>query len=138
MNKSSLYFLTDRNKEFCTYTGVFGVLLSLTCLIQHFVIAIPHWVTFMVTLVYLFTITSFALLALQKAAAPVMLIISSVLVFMTEAFLMITGLFSLVVILLFIYCIVITIVVYMDGIPKKLSTEAAKQRAERNEWVGKI
>lgn len=138
MNKSSLYFLTDRNKEFCTYTGVFGVLLSLTCLIQHFVIAIPHWVTFMVTLVYLFTITSFALLALQKAAAPVMLIISSVMVFMTEAFLMITGLFSLVVILLFIYCIVITIVVYMDGIPKKLSAEAAKQRAERNEWVGKI
>jgi hypothetical protein len=97
MNKSSLYFLTDKNKDLCTYTGVFGILLSLTCLIQHFVVAIPHWVTFIITLVYLLTITSFSLLAVMKPAAPVLLIISSVLVFLTEAFLIISGLFSLVV-----------------------------------------
>lgn len=138
MNKSSLYFLTDKNKDLCTYTGVFGILLSITCLIQHFVVAIPHWVTFIITLVYLLTITSFSLLAVMKPAAPVLLIISSVLVFLTEAFLIISGLFSLVVLLLFLYCIIITVIVFVDGIPKKLAAEAAKRRAEANEWAGKI
>lgn len=129
---------TNKQQDFCAYCGIFGVLISLTCIIQLLVIAEAHWIPFTLLCMYVFVLTSFILLALQKPVAPLLLIISSFLSLLAEAALILTALFSAIVIIQFIYSVVITVVVYMDEIPKRLKEKAALLKAEKESWAGKI
>lgn len=129
---------TNRQQDLCAYLGIFGVLIALTCIIQLLIIANAHWIPLTLLGMYLFVLTSFILLALQKSVAPLLLIISSFLSLLSETALILTGLFSAIVILQFIYSIVITVFIYMDEIPKRLKEKAVLLKAEKDSWAGKI
>jgi hypothetical protein len=129
---------TSKQQDLCGYCGAFGALIALTCIIQLLIIANVHWIAFTLLAMYLFIMSSFTLLALQKPVAPLLLIISSVLSFIAEATLILTYLFSVIVIVLFIYCVTITAVIFVEQIPKRLKEKAIMIKAERKTWAGKI
>lgn len=130
--------LNTRQQDTCSYAGLFGALLALTCLIQHIVITRAHWITFMMLGIYIFVITAFVLLALQKSAAPVLLIIAASLSFIAEVILIRNGVFSLAVLLLFIYNVVIVVIIYMEEIPLLLKQKSLAMKAEEELWKDKI
>ena len=130
--------LTNRQKNVCEYSATFGVLLTLTCLIQHLIIAIPGPVTNFMIFGYIFAITSFLLLGFQIHFSVFLLIISAAISLMIEFLWMANFAFSLVVLLLFLYHGVIVVVVFVEGIPKKLRMKSAAAKAERDLWAGKI
>jgi hypothetical protein len=78
MPPNSYNALTHRQKNICEYGGVFGVLLSLTCLIQHITVTRVTDITKIMMPGYIFAIVSFALLGFQKTYAVILLIISGV------------------------------------------------------------
>ncbi len=131
-------FLTPREKDTCTYTGVFGVLFSLTCLVQHFMYTNPHWITAAFVVVYLYSIFSFSLLTAQRHPAPFMLIIDACLLLVAAVLLIKNGIFSLVVVLTFIYTGVIAVFSYMFEFSLKFKQQLAARREEKALWEGKI
>ena len=130
--------LTTRQKNICEYGGIFGVLLSLTCLIQHIAVAIPGKVTNPMIPGYLFAITAFALLGLQKGYSVVLIIISAANAAFTEYQWMKHSSFSLVVMMLFIYHVIIIAGLYAEQIPEKLKQKKLAEKAEEDEWRDKI
>jgi hypothetical protein len=129
---------TPAQQNTCAYTGTFGALIATTCVIQHLAITRDHWVTLLMLLFYLFSIVSFILLALQKRDAPILLIISAVLSFAAEIILLKSYVFSLIVLLLFLYTAIVLVVLYMDKIPSRLRDKAMLASAEKAAWEGKI
>jgi hypothetical protein len=130
--------LTTKQQEFFAYTGTFGALLAITCLIQHLVIARDHWIAHTLTFIYIFSILDFILLALKKAFAPVLLITSTVLVLLAEAILITSFVFSLVVLILFVYSTVIVVLLYIEQLPRKLKEQALAERMEAEMWKDRI
>ncbi len=137
-NHSQLDPLTNRQQDICSYAGVFGALLALTCLIQHIMITRSHWIVFMLTAFYIFIIIAFVLFAFQQYYSPLLLIISAALSMTAEFILMKNFVFSLVVLLLFLYCVVIVVVVYTEQLPRLLKQKYLAKKAEENEWRGKL
>ena len=129
---------SQKDENICEYTGLFGVLLSLTCFIQHLVVTRSHWIAQLMMVGYLFAIIAFLLLALKKPVAPVLLIISAIFSFVTEI-IWVKGLaFSLVVLLLVLYTVIIVVVVYVEQIPQKLKRKSLAEKEEEELWAGKI
>src|SRR5690242_629389 len=113
-----MHTLSKRHQSICSNMGTFGVLISLTCLIQQMVFGTTHWLVLAMASIYLFAAICFLLLALQKTVSPILLIISTVLTFCAEVLLMITLAFSPVVILLFFYSVITIVVIFMEDVPK--------------------
>ncbi len=130
--------ITNSQKNLCEYGGIFGVLLSLTCLIQHIAVAIPGKATNPMIPGYLFAIAAFVLLGLQKTYAVILLIISGAYSAFTEYQWMKHYSFSLVVLLLFIYHVIIIVAMYVEQIPERLKQKRLAEKAEEDEWRGKI
>jgi len=130
--------LTTKQQDLCGYSGTFGALISLTCIVQHIVITKSHWITFVMLALYAFVMTAFILLAFQKNIAPAFLVVSCIFAFLTEALLILAGVISLAVILLFVYTLIITIVIFMEQVPKGLKEKAILLKAEEDSWAGKI
>ena len=134
----SAYALTNRQKDFCSYAGVFGVMICITCIVQHMMITRGHWLTYTLFAYYVFSAISFLVLALQKSMAPVLLIISSVLALVAEIVTLKAGLFSLIVLCMLLYHVIILIFLYMNEVPAALRAQAAAVQRENEEWAGKI
>lgn len=130
--------LTVRQKNICEYGGLFGVLLSLTCLIQHLVAAIPNRITNPMIPAYLLAVTAFLLLALLKHASLYFLIVSAVLTLVIEWRYITHYAFSLVVLLLFLYHVIFIVILYAEEIPFKLRQIIKLKEAEEDQWRGKI
>ena len=130
--------ITNANKNLCEYGGAFGVLLSLVCLVQHFAVVIPSWFTNPMIPVYILSIVAFLLLALQKIASLALLIICAVLAAAVQYIWMTHHSFSLVVLLLFIYQVIIIIALFNEGIPKKFKQKKNAMKAEEDFWAGKL
>lgn len=130
--------LTIRQKNICEYGGVFGVLLSLTCLIQHLLFAIPNKLTNPMIPAYLLIITAFLLLALLKRVAMIFLIAGGVLCLIIEWRLYSNFAFSLVVLLLFLYNIIIIVVAYTEQIPQRLREMEMAKKSEEDYWQDKL
>ena len=130
--------LTARNKNFCAYAGFFGILISLTCLFQNFIFFNPHWFTYLLMFAFILAITAFSLLIAHVRAAPVLLIITSVLVALGLLALVLAAVISLIVVFLFIYSIVITSILYAEGFPEKFRQKVRADRAEQELWRNKI
>ena len=128
----------QKDENLCEYTGLFGVLLSLTCLIQHFVVTRSLWITQLMTVGYIFAIIAFLLLGLKKPVAPVLLIISAAFSFTTQIIWMKGFAFSLVVLLLVLYTVVIAVVLYVEQVPQKLKQKRQAEKEEEELWAGKI
>jgi len=58
--------ITERQQNICIYGGLFGALLTATCLIQHIVISGNHWIAFILLGIYVYTLFAGVLLAFQN------------------------------------------------------------------------
>ena len=130
--------LSKEQTSFCDNAGLAGVLIGLCCLIQFLVFMIPSWITITIVCVYILSIISFFLLARRSDKAPTLLLISSILLFLQEAFMILAGAYSLVLLIFLIYLIVIVVLIYISPLPKVLKLQAAAIKAEKDEWNGKI
>jgi hypothetical protein len=130
--------LTERQLNLCEYGGAFGVLLSLTCLIQHFIVTINNWITQSMIPCYLFAIVVFLLLAFKKTIAPLLLIISGVLSLGVQFLWTKHQAISVVVLSLFLYHVIIIVCIYVEHVPAKLKQKQQAEKAEQDAWAGKI
>lgn len=130
--------LTNRQKNICEYGGIFGVLLSLTCLVQHIAVAIPSKITNPMIPGYLFAIVAFTLLGLQKSWSLILIIISAAYSAFSEYQWIMHYSFSLVVLMLFIYHVMMIVSLYTEQIPKAIKQKEQAQKQEEDEWRGKI
>jgi hypothetical protein len=130
--------LTNRDKNICSYGGLFGVLLTLTCLIQHLAITTTHWLVAVMIFMYIFSIVSFSLLIAQKWLASFLLIVNSVSTLIVTMILILSGVFSLVVIFLFFYTTITTVFVFVEQITSKLKQKTMALKAEEELWRGKL
>jgi signal transduction histidine kinase len=130
--------LTDKQKDLCSYTGLFGALISATCFIQLMVISREHWLTFVLLGINVFAIFAFVLLALQKAVAPWLLIVVSALLFIAMLIYVFSGVFSLVVLLSLMYSVVIVALLFVEQLHQKLKAKALAEKAEAMSWQDKI
>lgn len=138
MSSSDKNILTQYQENLCEYGGTFGVLITLTTMIQHIIAVISNWLTQSMLVVYVFALTSFFLLVFKKAIAPYLLIASTVLavsvVFIWSKY----HAFSLMVVVFALYHMIIVAVIFIDGIPGKLKERLLAEKAERDAWAGKI
>lgn len=130
--------LTAKDKDLCMYTGVFGFMLSLTSLVQHFMYTFPHWITALIALFYIFSMVSFVLLTSQNRMAPLLLILNSAFIFLINIIFFRIGIISLVVLLLFLYSVIINVVLSINHFPLKLKNKALAIRAEKELWKDKL
>lgn len=130
--------LTAREKNVCSYTGFFGLLIAVTCLIQNMAFFLQHWITYLLLFTFLLAISAFGLLIVQHRAAPILLIITSVLTAIGLLLLILNIVISPIVAILLVYTVVITSLVYGEGFPAKFRHKARVERAERDLWRDKI
>ena len=126
--------LTKKQESFCENTGLFGVLIAIACLIQHMYFMIPTWITFGMIPVYIVAITSFALLMKKTATASRLLFISTILVFLLEAYMIMSLAFSLVLLILLLYMVVVVTLLYMDEIELQLKKKNRAEKEEAAQW----
>jgi len=129
---------TERHQNICIYAGIFGAMIAITSLIQLMNYTSSHWMAYVLLSVYSFGIAAFIFLAVQKTYAPLLVIISTALSMISVAFIMITGFYSLILILHFLYGVVICIVLYMENIPGHLKTQALLKKEEALAWKDKL
>lgn len=130
--------IPKKHQSICSNFGVFGILIAATCLIQQMIFSAGTWLSFTLAGIYLFAISAFLMLALQKTASPVILIVSTVLSLCAQAILTITLAISPVVMILFIYSLVAVVVVYMEEVPKKLREKALAVKMDELAWRDRI
>lgn len=130
--------LTNKQKDFCAYSGLFGALISATCFIQLMVISREHWVAFLLLGINAFAILAFVLLALQKPVAPWLLIGVTSLLFLAMILYVLNGVFSLVVLLSLVYSVIIVVTLFIEQLPQKLRAKALAEKAEDMAWRDKI
>jgi hypothetical protein len=130
--------LNERQQNICIYGGLFGALLATTCLIQHMVISGTHWIAFILMGIYIYTLLAFLLLAFQKAIAPILLIGAASLMLITVLFVRLAGLISPALVLLYLYCTIMTVLVYIEYLPQRLKEKEMLKRNEEIVWKDKI
>lgn len=130
--------LTNKQKDFCSYAGLFGALISATCFIQLMIISREHWLSFVLLGINAFAILAFVLLALQKAIAPWLLIGVAALLFAAMVIYVFNGVFSLVVLISLLYSVVIVVQLFIEQLPQKLKEKALAEKAEALMWKDKI
>lgn len=135
---SSISTLNNQQKNICEYGGLFGILLSLTCLVQHLILAIPSHITNPMIPVYILCISGFLLLALLKPVALYFLFAGALLTLVIEWRYITYITFSLVVLLLFIYHVIMIVLLITEQIPARLIRARQLKEAEEEEWRGKI
>lgn len=126
--------LSKQQESFCENAGLFGVLISVACLVQHMVFMIPHWITFAIIAVYLICITAFILLMKKIAEAPLLLAISGILILLLGVFMTLALAFSLVLMLLLLYLIVICAVLYGGTTAVQLKKRSIAIKEEEAKW----
>ncbi len=130
--------LTNRQKDFCAYGGTFGVLLSVTCIIQLMVYGLSSWQVNTLFFIYLFAAIAFFFLAIQKSVSTILLVISGALVLFAEILWVRGAAFSLVVLLLFLYNVIAIVFVFTEQIALRLTQKRKALEAEEAMWRGKI
>ena len=135
---SPLSPLNSYQENICTEGGTFGALLSVTCFIQHVVVTLSTWITQAMIPAYLFIIAAFILLAFQKSVSPILIIIGTAFSMVIEWIWLHDFAFSLVVLSLFLYHVALLVVLFVEGIPKKLKQKQQLKNEEDQQWAGKI
>jgi hypothetical protein len=126
--------LTKKQENFLDNAGLFGLLISLACLFQHFYFMITGWITISIIGVYLLSVVSFFMLMRKHDKAPIFLLISTVLIFCTLLLLMLSLAFSPVLLLLLVYSLIIVILTYVNGYPALLTKRKLAIKAEEDKW----
>ena len=130
--------LTKKQESFCENGGIFGALISLTCLIQHLIFMVHGWITYSFIPVYLLSIIGFVLLARKSSKAYLVILISTVLIFVVEALMIIGLVFTVILLILWVYSVLIIVFIKVDHIQKQLYQKEKSEKAEREKWDGII
>ena len=130
--------LDAKDENLCNYTGLFGILISATCLIQHVIFGLDTWLLFAILIVYMMVAASFVLLVLKQWYVHIALIVACVLSAIVEAIHFLAHVFSPISVILFVYTITVTTFLLIENVPAKLALVAAAKKAEENEWREKI
>jgi hypothetical protein len=133
-----LSMLTNKQKDLCAYTGVFGALISATCFFQLMAISREHWLAFALLGVNLFSIVVFVLLALQKPIGPWLLIAVAGLLFLANVVYLFNGVYSLIVLLSLLYSVIVVVLLFVEQVPARLRAKALAEKAEALAWKDKI
>jgi hypothetical protein len=128
--------LTKQQESFCENAGLFGILISVACLIQHMVFMIPNWITLSIIGVYILCIAGFVLLMKKSVIALRVLFASTILVFLLEVFMIFSLAFSLILLLLFLYVLIIVLLLYMGDTQQQLKKIAIAKKEEAARWDG--
>lgn len=130
--------LTKEQESFCENGGLFGLLISLACLMQFLFFMEPHWISIGVIAVYILCITGFILLMKKSVFALRVLFISGILIFLVELLLKLFHTYSLVLVLLLIYLTVIVLLLFTGETQKQLRKKSIAQKKEMEKWDGII
>lgn len=124
-------------ESFCANAGLFGVLLSVTCLLQQLFFFSSHWIVFTaMACIYGLCVVSFVLLIKKAPSAPLLLLVSGILIFLLEVFMMYSLAYSLALVLLMLYLCAVCTVLFVDGIPSLLKKRYALIKEEADKWEG--
>ena len=126
--------LSEKDEAFLSNMGIAGVLLTAACFVQFLLLMIGHWITFTIMGVYLFALASYILMIRRSVLTPTMLLVSTILIFLMELYMMLAGFISLAPILLLIFSVVTIVLVYNSGIIKKLKQRDLAEKQERDNW----
>jgi hypothetical protein len=126
--------LTQKQESFCNNAGLAGILIAIACLIQHLVMMIPGWITISIIGVYMLSIVAFILLTKKQVQAPLLLLISAILILLLKIFMLVNLTFSLVLVLLLVYLAAIVSVLYVDQYHIALRARAAALKADAAQW----
>ena len=130
---------TKTEESICNYTGAFGILISLTCVIQLFIVAPDHWVNGVMLGVYAYIIFCYFFLAFARHSAPILMIFAAFLsLASTFAFIIINRQISYIVIIQYVYCTTIMTFTFVDGLYQRLVMREMERRMEDAVWAGKI
>jgi len=126
--------LDKRSEDFCNLYGTIGIFLSTTCLLQLLYFMLAFWTNWLITAFYIFGIISFSLMVKKHQSAPLLLMINSILLFLVATWFAITQTYSPILWICMCYSIVISILMYVDGINKKLILLANEKKIENAYW----
>ncbi|CAN5718045.1 hypothetical protein BH11BAC4_BH11BAC4_21540 [soil metagenome] len=126
--------LSESQESFCVNTGIFGILISASCMGQLFYFMIPHWISYTIIFVYILSITGFVQLTGKSVYAFPFLIASTILLLILEALMLALLTFSLVLLILLMYSIVITVLIFTNEIQKKLKQKKLFEKEEKEKW----
>jgi|GEM_PF-4936054 len=145
MNNKPIQPLTDGDKEFCGFAGAAGIVLSFACLLQNWsIMPIDHWITLLITAVFIYCMVAFCLLAAKKKYAPLCVYISGFLIYAYAIGLILlfvlylTLIFSWIFVILVFYNITISIAIYAKGMPAKLKLYHEEKQADKAYWADKL
>lgn len=128
--------LTKQQENFCETAGLFGVMIAVACLIQMAMVMIAHWIPFTIIGAYILCAAGFILLMKKSTAAFHILFISTIIIFLLEAFMIFSLTFSLVLLILLVYLLIIVALLYSGDIPKQLKKKKLAQKEEDAKWSG--
>jgi predicted membrane protein len=126
--------LSAKQESFCENAGIFGALIAITCLIQFIIFMISHWISYSALVVYLISIIGFILLARKSSNAFVILVISTSLLFLLEAYMLLMLTVSVILLILLTYSIVMIILMKVNDVQKMLKQKHDFENAERKKW----
>ena len=132
------YDISKENENTCVIMGIFGVLVSLTCLIQHLTIIAENWLSFLILAVYLLPVIGYILLMKKSRFTDVFLWITVSLLAVTIVLYLFSNVFSLILILLFVYTVISLVLIYILGIKREMNLKYNSSIADQMEWAGKI
>jgi hypothetical protein len=136
--------LTSADEEFCAVAGIAGVVLSIACLFQNLYISPGHWITLVITAIFVFSITAFILLIKKRPAAFICVCVSAFLLFSYMVLLIIAiivyqlFIFSWIFMILLLYNITMAIAIFAKGLPAKFKLRQQELLADDAYWSEKL
>lgn len=130
--------LNKGDENFCSTSAIFGVLIALTGLMQLFVYANYHWVTMVLMTLYSFSVISYVSLGLQKSFSVYLIYCNIVITLIIYGFYVVSGIWSLIVIILCVYNAVIASIAFVEDLLQKLRSKAKLLQDEKRYWQGKL
>lgn len=128
----------ESKNSFCFYGGLFGVLMSAVSLFQMFAVGSENWMAFAVMFVEMMSITAFSFLMTKSRFTLPVLFSSSLLVLFVNIMFILTLSFSLIVVFLLIYSIVILSIFWANGYTSYLKQRYSYKKKEEQEWQNKF
>lgn len=128
----------ESKNSFCFYAGLFGVLMSAVSLFQMFAVGSDNWMAFAVMFVEVLSITAFSFLMAKSRFTLPVLFSSSLLILFVNIMFILTLSFSLIVVFLLIYSIVILSIFWANGYTSYLKQRYAYKKKEEQEWQNKF
>ena len=130
--------LNKTDEAICTYMSLLGVLIALIGLIQLLVYSDFSSIPLLLMILYIVNIITFTVFGLQKRLAPECILIGIIVSFIIWLIYSFAYIFSLIVIVLVKYNLVVGGVMLVQDLYKKIKTRSKLLKTENEYWKGKL